>query len=75
MNMLVAAGTSVTTITVPLFVRQALAKYKTRGKSYGDVILEFIEEYPTQEFLDEMDRRFREEPRVSLSELRKRRAY
>jgi predicted CopG family antitoxin len=64
-----------TTITVPLFVRRALEKYKTRGKSYGDVILEFIEEYPTQEFLREMDQRYRNEPRVTLSELRKRRAY
>jgi len=70
-----AADTSATTITVPVFVRRALSRYKTRGKSYGDVILEFIEEYPTQEFLDEMDRRFRDEPRVSLSELRKRKAY
>jgi predicted CopG family antitoxin len=71
----VASQSGLTTITVPVFVRQALAKYKTRGKSYGDVILEFIEEYPTAEFLKEMDRRFREEPRISLAELRKRRAY
>jgi predicted CopG family antitoxin len=71
----VTSDTSATTITVPVYVREALSKYKTPGKSYGDVILEFIEEYPTQEFLDEMDRRFREEPRISLSELRKRSAY
>jgi hypothetical protein len=70
-----AMDTSPTTITVPVFVRRALEKYKTRGKTYGDVILELIEEYPTEEFLKEMDRRFREEPRVSLSELRKRGAY
>jgi predicted CopG family antitoxin len=74
-ELIVTSDTSATTITVPVFVREALSKYKTRGKSYGDVILEFIEEYPTQEFLDEMDRRFREEPRISLSELRKRSAY
>jgi hypothetical protein len=74
-DLLVTSDTSATTITVPVFVRQALSKYKTQGKSCGDVILEFIEEYPTKEFLDEMDRRFREEPRISLSELRKRRAY
>lgn len=67
--------TSPTTITIPVFVRRALAKYKTAGKTYGDVILELIEEYPTEEFLREMDRRFREEPRVSLSELRSHRAY
>jgi predicted CopG family antitoxin len=71
----VASDTSATTITVPVFVREALSKYKTPGKSYGDVILEFIEEYPTREFLDEMDRRLREEPRVSLGELRKHTAY
>jgi hypothetical protein len=71
----VTSDTSPTTITVPVFVRGALSKYKTQGKPYGDVILEFIEEYPPREFLDEMDRRFREESRISLSELRKRRAY
>lgn len=70
-----AADTAPTTITVPVFVRRALAKYKTPGKTYGDVILELIEEFPTEEFLQEMDRRYREEPRVSLSELRTRRAY
>ena len=70
-----AADTSPTTITIPVFVRRALAKYKTPGKTYGDVILELIEEYPTEAFLQEMDRRYREEPRVSLSELRTRRAY
>ncbi len=70
-----ATDTTPTTITIPVFVRRALAKYKTPGKTYGDVILELIEEYPTEAFLQEMDRRFREEPRVSLSELRKRRAY
>ncbi len=70
-----ASHPAATTITVPVFVRQALAKYKTRGKSYGDVILEFIEEFPTEEFLAEMDRRFRVEARISLADLRKRRAY
>ncbi|MCI4350858.1 MAG: hypothetical protein L3K15_05035 [Thermoplasmata archaeon] len=70
-----ASQSGATTITVPLFVRRALEKYKTDGKSYGDVILEFIEEHPTEEFLREMDRRYREEPRVSLADLRKRRAY
>ncbi len=70
-----AADTSPTTITIPVYVRRALAKYKTPGKTYGDVILELIEEYPTEAFLQEMDRRYREEPRLSLSELRTRRAY
>ena len=70
-----AADTSPTTITIPVFVRRALAKYKTPGKTYGDVILELIEEYPTEAFLQEMDRRYREEPRVSQRELRTRRAY
>lgn len=70
-----ATDTSPTTITIPVFVRRALAKYKTPGKTYGDVILELIEEFPTEAFLQEMDRRYREEPRVSLSELRTRKAY
>ncbi len=70
-----ATDRSPTTFTVPVLVRRALAKCKTPGKTYGDEILELIEEYPTEAFLQEMDRRSREEPRVSLSEFRTRRAY
>jgi predicted CopG family antitoxin len=60
-----------TTITVPTFVREALEKYKKKGQSYSDVILEFIEEWPNDDFLREMARRERDEPRLTLSELRK----
>jgi len=60
-----------TTITVPTFVRLALEKYKREGQSYSDVILEFIEEWPTEDFLKEMERREKEEPRLSLAELRR----
>jgi len=70
-----ASQNSVTSITVPVFVREALAQHKTRGSSYGEVILAFIEEYPTKGFLREMDRRPPEEPRVSWAELRRRRTY
>lgn len=70
-----ATETTPTTITVPGFVRRALAKYRTSGKTYRDVTVALVEEYPTEPFLQEMDRRFREEPRVSLNELRKHGAY
>ena len=38
-----------------MLVRHALAKYTTPGKTYGDVLLELIEEYPTEAYLQEMD--------------------
>ncbi|MCI4362912.1 MAG: hypothetical protein L3K13_01210 [Thermoplasmata archaeon] len=63
------SDTSPTTITVPEFVRRALKKYKTPGKTYGDVILEFIEEYPSAEFLAEMERRLREEKRYPMEQV------
>ena len=44
-----------TAICVPVLVRHALAKYTTPGKTYGDVLLELIEEYPTEAYLQEMD--------------------
>ncbi len=65
------ADTTPTSITVPTFVRKALAKYKQPGETYGDVILQFIEEWPSPEFLAEMARREREEPSITLRQLRK----
>ena len=66
-----ASDAAPTTITVPTYVRRALQRYKKEGQSYSDVILEFIEEWPTEDFLKEMERRERDEPRLTLSELRK----
>lgn len=64
-----------TTITVPTYVRRMLDGYKRPGMSYADVLLAFIEEHPTQEFLREMERREREEPRISLQEFRRRHGF
>lgn len=65
------AATKATTITVPTFVRTALDRYKAPGQTYADVILEFIEEWPSDDFLAEMERREREERRLTLAELRR----
>ena len=61
-----AASGRPTTITVPTAVREALQRYKKPGQSYGDILLEFMEEFPPKEFLKEMDRRFRTERRYPM---------
>ena len=58
-----------TTITVPTSVRRALERYKNRGQSYADVILEFMEEFPPEDFLAEMERRLRDERRYPMSKV------
>jgi predicted CopG family antitoxin len=60
------ADATPTTITVPTYVRRMLDRYRRGGRTYADVILEFIEEWPTQEFLAEMERRLREEPTIPI---------
>ena len=64
-----AGAARATTITIPRAVREALERYKGPGQTYGDVLVEFMEEYPPQEFLEEMDRRFREERRYSMDQV------
>lgn len=64
-----SASARPTTITVPTAVRQALERYKKAGQTYGDVLLEFMEEFPPEEFLKEMDRRFREERRYPMAQV------
>jgi len=61
-----AAGGRPTTITVPTAVRVALERYKKPGQTYGEILLEFMEEFPPEDFLAEMDRRFRTEKRYSI---------
>ena len=67
--------TSPTTITVPKFVRRALDAYRQGSRTYADVLLEFMEEWPSERFLREMSRRDREEPTITLAELRRRPGY
>jgi len=64
-----AASARPTTITVPMAVRQALERYKKPGQTYGDILLEFMEEFPPAEFLREMDRRFQDEKRYPMDQV------
>jgi hypothetical protein len=58
-----------TTITVPTAVREALERYKKPGQTYGEILLEFMEEFPPEEFLAEMDRRYRTEKRYPMERI------
>jgi hypothetical protein len=64
-----ATDTQPTTITVPRAVRESLERYKKPGQTYGDILVEFMEEFPPEEFLAEMDRRFREERRYPMRDV------
>lgn len=50
---------------------RALQPYRVGGKSYDEVILEFIESNPPESFWKELERRSRE-PELTLEEVRKR---
>ena len=64
-------GGEITTIRVPRIVVETLRHYQKSGQSLADVIMELMEEYPSDEFMAEMDRRRREEPRVTLAEFKR----
>ena len=64
-------GGEITTIRVPRIVVETLRHYQKSGQSLADVIMELLEEYPSDEFMAEMDRRRREEPRVTLAEFKR----
>lgn len=64
-----AGGAEATTITIPRAVRHSLERYKKPGQTYGDILVEFMEEFPPAEFLEEMDRRLRGERRYSMAEI------
>ena len=64
-----AASDRPTTITIPTAVRLALERYKKPGQTYGEILLEFMEEFPPEEFLAEMDRRFRSEKRYPIERI------
>ena len=64
-----ADATKATTITIPRAIREALERYKGPGQTYGDVLVELMEEYPPEEFLEEMDRRLRLERRYSMDQV------
>jgi hypothetical protein len=67
--MAMASSARPTTITIPTAVRQALERYKKPGQTYGEILLELMEEFPPKEFLEEMDRRFRSEKRFPIDQL------
>ncbi len=55
-----AARDPITTISVHTSTMRLLQLYKAGAKSYDEVILRFIEDYPPESFLTEMARRTKE---------------
>lgn len=55
-----APRTTFTTVPVKPETLRRLRSYKVGGKTYDDVLNEFMDETPTVEFWKEMDRRSRE---------------
>jgi hypothetical protein len=55
-----SADDALTSIAVHTSTLRLLQEYKIGGKTYEEVILGFIEQYPPQRFLEEMVRRAKE---------------
>jgi threonine dehydratase len=59
-----ASRTTFTSVPVKPETLRRLRSYKVGGKTYDDVLNDFMDETPTAEFWKEMDRRMKEEPRL-----------
>jgi hypothetical protein len=59
-----------TTVPVKASTLHALQAYRVGGKSYDDVIRDFIEASPPSSFWKEIERRSRE-PELTLAEVRR----
>lgn len=57
--------TTFTSVPVKPETLRRLRSYKVGGKTYDDVLNDFMDETPTAEFWKEMDRRMKEEPRLT----------
>jgi hypothetical protein len=68
----VAATDALTSIQVHESTRRVLELYKKPGQTYENVIEDFVEQFPPEAFLQEMERRFRESPPLELAEVRRR---
>ncbi|MGP8078402.1 MAG: hypothetical protein ACLQD8_07530 [Thermoplasmata archaeon] len=63
---------TLTSIQVHESTRRVLQLYKKPGQTYENVIEEFVEQFPPESFLQEMERRLRESPPLELAEVRRR---
>jgi hypothetical protein len=61
-----------TSIQIHESTRRVLEFYKNTGQSYEQVIEEFVDRFPPESFLTELERRIRESPPVELVEVRRR---
>lgn len=57
--------TTFTSVPVKPETLRRLRSYKVGGKTYDDILNAFMDETPTVEFWGEMDRRLKEEPRLT----------
>jgi hypothetical protein len=67
-----AATDGLTSIQVHKSTRRVLELYKKPGQTYENVIEDFVEQFPPESFLKEMERRLRESPPLELAEVRRR---
>jgi hypothetical protein len=67
----VAAASRYTTVPVRPSTLQALQAYRMGGKSYDEIILDFIESNPPASFWKEIERRSKG-PDIPLAEVRRR---
>ena len=64
--------TTFTTVPVKPETLRRLRSYKVGGKTYDDVLNEFMDETPTEAFWKEHARRMNEEPRVPWEDVKRR---
>jgi hypothetical protein len=61
---------SFTTLSLKPSTLRRLRSYKVGGKSYDEVLNEFMDEIPTRQFIEEHLRALKEEPRLPLDRAR-----
>lgn len=66
-----ASAERYTSVPVRASTLRALQPYRMGGKSYDEIILEFIESNPPESFWRELERRAKE-PELTLDEVRRR---
>jgi len=66
-----ARTTTFTSVPVKPETLRRLRSYKVGGKTYDDVLNEFMDETPTEAYWKEQARRLKEEPDIPWDEVRK----
>jgi len=61
-----------TTISIKESTRDLLKFYGFHGESYDDIIQRLLQEVYPPEFVKELERRYREEERISIKDVRAR---